>query len=109
MLITHNPGLKDLGDSLTRQMKGKLPLLSKRFRKPLNYSAFANMSEDKVWARLYTCRSCLAHGGVADFKSGDFAALKSQGNAVNFLRQAVRALVRHSFKEPQLYRDLKAC
>jgi hypothetical protein len=100
--------LKDAGDSITHQMKGKIPLLSKRFRRPLDYSPFGNISEDKVWSRLYSYRSCLAHGGVADFKRGDLTLLKSQGHAIAFLRQAVRSLVRHSFKEPQLLRDLKA-
>jgi hypothetical protein len=110
MLITHNPKLEDSGDSLTHQMRGKLPLLSKRFRRPLDYTCFGeNVQDDKIWARLYGFRSVVAHGGEPDFTRGDMALLKSRGDAVSFVRGAVRALVRHSFKEPQLYRDLKDC
>lgn len=109
MLITHNPKGEDVGDSITHQMKAKVPLLSKRFRRPLTYSEFGDLPENKVWERLYQYRSMLAHGSVVTFERGDLSALKTPGDALRFLREAVRALLRHSFKEPQLYRDLKEC
>ena len=109
MLITRNPVLEDAGDSITHQMKGKVPLLAHRFRRPLDYSCFGQVPEEKVWAKLYAVRSNVAHGGTPDFSRGDLAVLKNRETATEFLRNSVRALIRHSFKEPLLYRDLKAC
>jgi hypothetical protein len=108
MLITHNPSMKDIGDSITHQMKGKMPLLSKRFRRPLDYSRFGGIPEENVWSLLYGYRSRLAHGGEVDFRAGAFKQLVSAMHALGFLHQAARSLIRHYFKEPQLIRDLKA-
>ena len=110
MLITHNPKLEDKGDSITHQMKTKIPLLAKRFEEPLNYEVFsANPSPDKIWAQLYGYRSSIAHGGSPDFGSKDYRHLKDRDVAIEFLKKTVKALLRHALKEPQLYRDLKEC
>lgn len=110
MLITHNPKLEDRGDSITHQMLSKIPLLSHRFQKPLNYSFyFKNETEKKVWSALYKYRSAMAHGGTSDFTSGELKTLKDANNADTFLREVVKALLRHSLNEPQLYRDLRNC
>jgi len=109
MLITHNPKLEDRGDSITHQMQSKIPLLSRRFDRQLDFSSFfGNATEKKVWAALYKYRSALAHGGVPDFQ-GDLQILKNANNAKAFLKEVVKALLRHSLQEPQLYRDLRAC
>lgn len=110
MLITHNPKLDDRGDSITHQMQSKIPLLSRRFHTPLDYSLyFQNGAEKKVWSALYKYRSSMAHGGVPDFAGGELKILKDANNADTFLREVVKALLRHSLKEPQLYRDLRNC
>ncbi len=109
MLITHNPKLEDRGDSITHQMQSKIPLLSRRFSKPLEFASFqSNVSEKKIWAALYMYRSILAHGGVPDFKK-DLNVLKDANIAKAFLKEVVKALLRHCLKEPQLYRDLRDC
>lgn len=110
MLITHNPKLEDRGDSITHQMQAKIPLLSKRFKIPLDYSRFfSDAGEKKVWQGLYGYRSAVAHGGTPDFQSRDLKILKNAQNADSFLREIVKALLRQALKEPQLYKDLRNC
>ena len=110
MLITHNPKLEDRGDSITHQMQSKIPLLSKRFiHKPTPEQFFGNASEKKTWSALYKYRSAIAHGGVADFGSAELQILKDAHTAKAFLLDVVRKMIRHSFAEPVLFRDLRAC
>ncbi len=110
MLITHNPKLEDRGDSITHQMQAKIPLLSKRFQTPLDYSRFFSIvAEKKVWQGLYGYRSAVAHGGTPDFQSRDLKILKNAQNADAFLREVVKALLKQALKEPQLYQDLRNC
>lgn len=109
MLITHNPKLEDRGDSITHQMQSKIPLLSKRFEKPLDYPNFFPGETDKrIWSALYGYRSAIAHGGMPDFQK-DHKILRNADNANAFLREMVKALLRHALREPQLYRDLRNC
>ncbi len=109
MLITHNPKLEDRGDSITHQMQSKIPLLFRRFSKPLDFSNFfPNATEKKIWSALYTYRSALAHGGIPNFQA-NLKILKDANNAKAFLREVVKALLRHCLKEPQLYKDLREC
>jgi hypothetical protein len=111
MLITHNPESKDIGDSITHQMQSKLPLLMRRFERPVTHDRYfdSNVSIKKIWSALYAYRSAVAHGGVVDFSAKDLRLLKSAATAKAYLRGVVRALLRHILKEPQLFRDLKAC
>jgi hypothetical protein len=110
MLITHNPELEDRGDSITRQMKSKIPLLSNRFDRPLPYHQFfGDTAHGAVWSKLYAYRSAYAHGGVPDFTRGPLVALRSEANANEFLRVVVQSIIRNSLKDPQLYRDIKEC
>lgn len=109
MLITHNPKLEDRGDSITHQMQSKIPLLSRRFERPLSFSNFfVSNAEKKIWAALYAYRSALAHGGLPDFQR-ELKILKDAKNAKSFLNDVVKALIRHSLREPQLYKDLRGC
>jgi hypothetical protein len=109
MLITHNPKLEDRGDSITHQMRSKIPLLSKRFDRPLPYSKFfGQTSPEKIWNCLYAYRSAVAHGGQPDF-SRTHQLLKDEKSANTFLRITTQALIRHAMREPELYRDLKQC
>jgi hypothetical protein len=113
-LVTHKPTGSELGDGLTRQIKTKLPLLSKRFRQKVDHSAyFAAMPEDKCWEILYSYRSAIAHGASRDFKSaykqGGFSELKSRRAVLRFLRLFTRRLLGHAVIEPTLVLDLKKC
>lgn len=110
MLITHNPKLEDRGDSITHQMKSKIPLLSRRFDRPLPYTEyFGSIAPATVWSGLYAYRSAIAHGGTADFTQGSLKCLKGAQNADSFLRITVQSLLRHTLREPDLYRDIRAC
>jgi hypothetical protein len=107
MLITHNPELVDGGDSITRQLKRKIPLLARRFEVPLDFEAyFGDVSPDKVWGLLYSFRSAIAHGGTPDFDR-KLSSLRSRANATAFIRGVIGALIRHAISEPQLVNDLK--
>lgn len=110
MLITHNPKLEDRGDSITHQLKGKVPLLERRFDRRLPYTEyFGQASSDKVWAALYKYRSAIAHGGQLDFDKGQLAVIKSKEVADKFLFEVVRGMLRHILREPHLYADLREC
>lgn len=109
MLITHNPQLEDKGDSITRQMKTKIPLLSRRFDRPLPYHEFfGNIEVTKVWGALYSYRSAVAHGGEPDFVK-DLRVLKDRKTADAFLTITVESLIRNALYEPDLYKDLRQC
>ncbi|RCJ30514.1 hypothetical protein A6769_33180 [Nostoc punctiforme NIES-2108] len=106
-LITHKQ--IDTGDSITRQVTNKMALLSKRFSKQLDYSAFfKDIPESTIWKKLYAYRSCIAHGTQADFQK-ELSVLKDDSTARKFLKLVVKTLLRHSLSEPQLYTDLKEC
>ncbi|MCK4846232.1 MAG: hypothetical protein KAS88_01070 [Deltaproteobacteria bacterium] len=108
-IITHTPKGAETGDSLTRQIKTKIPLLSHRFSNLIDYKPFfTDVNEDKVWTLLYEYRSNLAHGRTPDFNNA-LASLKSRNNAESFLRCITKALLRHALIEPQLYMDLQKC
>ena len=64
-LITHNPSGEY--DSITHQIKHKIPLLERRFQNPIDYSCFGNASQQTLWSKLYSYRSKIAHGGEIDF------------------------------------------
>ena len=62
-LITHSPKLTESADSLTHQIKTKIPLLTKRFERELDYDKyFQSANEDTIWSKLYKYRSNLVHG-----------------------------------------------
>lgn len=107
MLLTHKPDAKDPGDSITRQIRNKMPLINRRFHRPIDISNTFAAKPDKVWSLLYEFRSAIAHGGEPDFEKS-LNALGSYEKALNFLICIVKALIRHSLREPELMRDLKA-
>jgi hypothetical protein len=110
MMVTHNPKLEDRGDSITHQMKGKIPLLSRRFDRPLPYAEhFGAITTDKIWSSLYAYRSSVAHGGALTSEKGPLNLLGGQQNADAFLFTVVQSLIRHALREPHLYRDIKGC
>lgn len=110
MMLTHAPQPKLNYDSITHQMRNKIPLMANRFEEPLDYeSYFGNTSVKKVWDALYAYRSGIAHGGGADFSSSSLQCLKDSNNATEFLKKVVGLLLRQFIKELQLFEDLKQC
>ena len=109
-LLTHPPLPADRTDSVTRQITSKICLLSKRFQRELQYeSFFPNIVEpEKVWKRLYTYRSLLAHGGDIDFHQ-KFSALISTDNIRFFLVETLKLLILYALKEPEFLADLQKC
>ncbi len=109
-LVTHNPGRAESGDSLTHQIRTKMPLLSKRFQRDLdrgNY--FGAISEKKMWETLYKYRSIIAHGDHCDFENNELKKLKDRKNVTTFLHEVVKSLLLLALREPVLVSDLKKC
>lgn len=108
-LLTHNPQSSETGDSLTRQVSTKVPLLFERCGRDIGYSQyFGKAKQDKIWKTLYSYRSCLAHGKHADF-TGEFRMLKNPGVADDFLTESIKLLLLQALVEPRLITDLKEC
>ena len=106
MLITHQPGDKEIGDSIRHQLLTKIPLLSARMAQPITYESFQGASSKQVWDALYSYRSRVAHGGKINFL-GELKILGSPMAATSFLRQTTRRLLRAALDEPDLVTDLK--
>ncbi len=108
-LLTHAPNNNDPTDSLIRQIKHKMPLVRKRFRRPIDHSTFFNgINEDKLWGKLYVFRSEIVHGEGADI-SGKLSVLKNRRTVIKFLREIIKLLLIQSLFEPVLLTDLKEC
>lgn len=109
-LLTHVPRPFDTIDSLTRQVSTKMSLLSKLFQRELDYTLhFPQLPKpEKVWIKLYSYRSTIAHGGEANF-DGDFKSLLSRDNIQEFLKESLKLLLLYSLKEPDFVTDLQRC
>lgn len=108
-LLTHKQTKTETGDSLSRQIKTKVPLLLNRISDGINYNKyFHEASEEKIWAKLYSYRSALAHGSNVNFNS-ELQVLKSPLEIHDFMIACVKKLLVHSLYEPKLVRDLKNC
>jgi hypothetical protein len=105
-VLTHDPA--GGYDSLTHQIANKMVLLNKRFEHPLDYSCFDGQDELRIWKKLYAYRSRVAHGVSPDFR-GNLRVLKDERNVRQFLVSAVKVLLRHALKEPDLVLDLQKC
>ena len=108
-LITHNPSSKETGDSITRQIRTKLPLLFNRIEGGIDYSQqFENAKEKTIWSKMYSYRSCLAHGKRPNFEK-DLSILKSPINVHDFLINCIKKLLLLALSEPELIKGLKEC
>lgn len=108
MLLTHNPNDKEIGDSLTHQIKTKMAFVSPRFQNPLDYSRFGPAADHgQIWGALYTYRSCIAHGNHIDFSKGPLSKLKSSAEAFEFLEAATKELLAYAIREPSIVNGLK--
>jgi hypothetical protein len=105
--FTHKPKMNE-ADSLTHQIKTKMPMLSFRFfERQLDYSGqFGNTKAETIWQAFYDYRSKLAHGDQPDIKA-DFKQLKDFPTALKFLKEAVKLALLLGLKDPGLLEYLK--
>jgi hypothetical protein len=106
-LLTHNPNEKEIGDSLTHQLKTKLTLLERFFERSLDFKPFGSIKKEKVWTSLYSLRSAIAHGSRFVFEE-KFAVLKSRAVALDFLREVAKLVILIALERPDFIEDLKA-
>ncbi|OHB56452.1 MAG: hypothetical protein A2173_01245 [Planctomycetes bacterium RBG_13_44_8b] len=108
-LVTHNPNLTESSDSLKHQIRTKIPLLSKRFQRKIDYNEYFNESnEETIWKKLYDYRSCIVHGEHANF-IGSLQILKDAKTVREFLYETVKLLLLLALREPIFLTDLKKC
>lgn len=108
-LVTHSPRLKESLDSISHQLANKLILLFKRFPKEVKYSDyFENTDPVKIWKKLYSYRSNIAHGNIVSF-SNEHQVLKSIGNIKIFLETVIKSLLLLALEETEFVSDLKKC
>lgn len=110
-LLTHQPDPKDIHESITKQIKNKMHLLTTRLDCDLFYEwfDFAEHEAAKAWGMLYDYRSKLAHGGRISFEDKKQKQLRSPMAVNKFMREAVCAIIRFALREPKLLADLKSC
>ena len=107
-LITHDP--RQHGDSLNHQLSTKMPLLMRRFCRPLELPSNFKVTDLRtLWKRLYEVRSIVAHGERADFTKGRLRELHDFNTVFKFVRASLKRLIIQSLQEPTLVFDLKIC
>lgn len=114
-LLAHKPKPTDPTESISRQMKRKIPLLHRRANCPVitaNY--FSLQANDKAlddpWGALYDLRSQIAHGDVMTFVKGEGRRAIDLGDlqtCIDFVDAIARMLLRQLCIEPQLVSDLR--
>ncbi len=107
-LLTHKPNPTDAYQSITRQVTKKINLLNRRFAWRIDYSVFGSLSQESVWKKMYSYRSCVAHGERVEFK-GDLQSLGNAQQALELLEATLKAVVRQTLLEPALIADLREC
>ncbi|HDZ21126.1 hypothetical protein LCGC14_0094290 [marine sediment metagenome] len=109
-LLTHAPKTTEGSDSLTHQLKYKIPLVRRRCTRTVdNQKFFGSLNEEKLWKKLYGYRSQIVHGETGTVASGDKQILKGKDNIDCFLREIVKLLLIQALEEPVLMTDLKEC
>ena len=107
-LITHDPK-PGVRDSITHQLSTKMPLLMKRFARPLTLSDFANETDaGKLWRLLYKLRSRIAHGEEG-FSADKQPELRDLPATIKLVRESVKRLFVLALDEHEFLFDLKAC
>ncbi len=108
-LVSHAPKLTDSADSLSHQLRTKLPLLRKRFICPLEHQDFfGEIDEENLWKKLYAYRSKIVHGEDSRL-SGELTILGKVESVIYFLRETSKRLLQLSLSEPQFVTDLRKC
>lgn len=106
-LIAHAPRLAESLDSISHQFQGKLELLTNQIG--LRQLVEEHFGTDKrIWKRLYSYRSTIAHGGSINFDK-EYSSLRSKENVVSFMALFSKQLVVNAVQQPQFYADIKEC
>lgn len=106
-LITHNA--RGRGDTITHQLMTKMPLLMRRFRRPLSLRDCVDIDDaGEAWRLFYKLRSRIAHG------EGGFAPeldspLRGADSVFLFIREALKRLLVLALDDPDFIFDLRAC
>lgn len=95
------------GESITKQLFYKIRLLLRRSNKKPNYD-FGSIEESKLWGKLYSLRSDIAHGNKYEFAS-KYQPLGCIEKANNYLDQIVALVIRVLLAERNFVDDLKEC
>ncbi len=111
-LLTHNPAASS--PRLSHQIRTKMPLLMRRFHRPIVLGQFFAINESpQIWALLYRLRSCYAHGEKPKFdkisQEGGFKELNNLQVVYHFVHESLKRLLILALNEPQLVFDLKRC
>ena len=107
-LITHDPH-PGVRDSITHQLSTKMPLLMKRFTRPLAFSDFVDEDDPgKLWRLLYKLRSRIAHGEEG-FSAAQDRQLRDTTSVFKLVRESLKRLFVLALHEPEFLFDLKAC
>ncbi len=108
-LVTHSPKLTESADSLSHQIRTKMPLLRKRFDRQVNYTDYFDpAAEETIWSKLYEYRSRIVHGEQPNW-SGSLQVLKERKAVLRFLRETVKLVLLLALREPIFLGDLKKC
>jgi hypothetical protein len=109
-LVSHAPKLTESADSLSHQLRTKIPMVMKRFhRNFLHPNYFPGIaSEEQLWNKLYAFRSKIVHGEDTNL-SGDLKQLQTLAAVIAFLRESSKKLLLLSLAEPEFMSGLKKC
>ena len=109
-LITHAPKQNDIHSSIASQIASKLELLNKTYFKNFNVhdSRFHEIAFDKLWKKLYSYRSQIAHTAKHEI-SGDLHILKSPELVRRYVEEQTKELLRFSLSNHEFLKYLKAC
>jgi hypothetical protein len=107
-LITHQ-SKPERGDSINHQLKTKMPLLMRRFQRPLNLADHIDVTDPaKAWGLLYGLRSRIAHGGK-EFSSEIDSKLRNSESVFRLVRESLKRIFLVAIHEPEFLFDLRAC
>jgi hypothetical protein len=107
-LLTHDPH-PGVRDSITHQLSTKMPLLMKRFTRPLILSDFVDEDDPaKLWKILYKLRSRIAHGEEG-FSAVNDLPLRNPISIIKLVRESLKRVFVLALHEPEFLFDLKAC
>jgi len=108
-IIIHKPKPEDTIDSISRQIKTKMYLLSKRFQRDIDYKAYFGKAKfETIWGKLYSYRSSIAHGDDIKF-NGEFKILKNKDNVHEFLKETIKLLLLYAITNPDFILDFREC
>jgi len=99
-------------NSINFQLQNKIALLNNRFSKPVEFSKYCKLTADlpiqTIIEKLYSYRSCIAHGNEPDFKD-KLQILVNSLQADYCVDEICRKVLMQTILEPNLIADLRNC